>query len=263
MSNYYCLNCGNIVPAGEKFCPVCGDPVIGDNTLQTTSIPFPADPASAEDTVDFTPEPEVQPMTATQANAKTIAVQNPVLKKQEQPKKEKKQSFLSSIFFEEVEVDDDEPEEKEKEKKHSALPMILLILLAVLIGAFGFLYLKKPAVLNSALNKIGLGLPGYSETAAEVTASPSASAAATASATAAPVSTTAASTKIGTVVVDLESINIRDEASTAGNAVGKASQGSQYDVLATKTADNYTWYEIGTDQWIADDNGNWVTFTAN
>jgi len=56
MSNYYCLNCGSLVPEGNKFCPVCGDPVIGNNKLQTTNINFPAEPAA--DTIDFIPVDE-------------------------------------------------------------------------------------------------------------------------------------------------------------------------------------------------------------
>jgi hypothetical protein len=259
MSNYYCLNCGNIVPAGKKFCPVCGDPVIGNNTLQTTQIPFPADPVSpVENTVDYVPVQEA-PAEETQQNAKTIAVESPRPRKQAAPVKEKKQSWLSSIFFEEVEVDDDEDVPEKKEKKHSVLGTILIILLAVLVGAFAYLYFEKPSVLNGALQKVGLGLPGYSQPVAAATASPSASAAASASPSA---SATAESTNIGSLVVKAESINIRDAASTSGNAIGKTTKGSKYDVLAVKTDDSYNWYEIGTNRWIADQNGEWVTYTA-
>lgn len=274
MANYYCMNCGSLVPAGKKFCPVCGDPVVGDNTLQTAELTFPADPET-EKTFNYVPVDDPKPVevSPTQENAKTIAVDRPQ-PKQEAPKKEKKQSFLSSIFFEEVEVEDDEEEEEKnpkqaKEKHHSILPVILLILLAVLVGAFGFLYFEKPALLNQGLNSIGLGLPGYTQKAAATTAtaSPSASAAAsasasaTAAATATPAATTA-STSLGTLTVNVESINIRDAASTAGNAVGKATSGKTYTVLATKSGEGYTWYEIEKDQWVADGGGDWVTYTA-
>jgi len=136
-----------------------------------------------------------------------------------------------------------------------------------LLGAVGYLYLEKPAVLNSGLNKIGLGLPGYSTAASETASSTaSASAAATDAATAAPTASAAATAKskyIGSLTVSLESINIRDIASTSGNAVGKATQGTKYNVLATSSGEGYTWYEIGQDQWIADSNGEWVAYTAN
>lgn len=265
MSNYYCLNCGSLVPAGKKFCPVCGDRIVGNNTLQTAELSFPANP-EAEKTFNYVPvdDPKQVGVSPTQENAKTIAVDRPQ-PKQEAPKKEKKQSFLSSIFFEEVEVDEDENTKQPKEKHHSILPAILLILLAVLVGAFGFLYFEKPALLNQGLNSIGLGLPGYTQKAAvtTATASPSISATATASASAtATPAATPTSTTLGTLTVNIESINIRDAASTTGNAVGKATSGKIYTVLATKSGEGYTWYEIEKDQWVADGGGDWVTYTA-
>jgi DNA-directed RNA polymerase, subunit E'''' len=273
MSNYYCLNCGSLVPEGNKFCPVCGDPVIGNNKLQTTNINFPAEPAA--DTIDFIPvdEKDTAQISKPQETAKTISVEKPKRQAAPEPVKEKKQSFFSRIFFEEVEISEEEAAaiEAKKNKKnghHShALPIVLVVILAVLLGAVGYLYLEKPAVLNSGLNKIGLGLPGYSTAASETASSTaSASAAATDAATAAPTASAAATAKskyIGSLTVSLESINIRDIASTSGNAVGKATQGTKYNVLATSSGEGYTWYEIGQDQWIADSNGEWVAYTAN
>lgn len=261
MSNYYCLNCGSLVPAGEKFCPVCGDPVTGNDRLQTNNIKFP-ESAPEADTLGFVPveEKKAAPAVQPQADAKTITVKKQPQKQESAPApvKEKKPSLFSRIFFEEVEVDDDEYEE---EKHHShALPIILIILLAVLIGAFGFLYLEKPDLLNRGLNKIGLGLPGYSSSAAAATVEASTSAVPSeAAATATP----AVSTSIGTLTVNIESINIRDTAATTGNALGQATQGTQYTVLASQTGEGYTWYEIGENQWIADSNGEWVTFTSS
>ena len=43
MSNYYCLNCGSLVPEGKKFCPVCGEPVIAHRTLPTENVKFPSE----------------------------------------------------------------------------------------------------------------------------------------------------------------------------------------------------------------------------
>ncbi len=270
MSNY-CLNCGSLVPAGKKFCPVCGDPIADTNTQQTAKVSFPPAPSEA-DTLDFAPIENSKPVPV-QEGAKTISVQQPKPQAKKEPAKqakEKKPNFFSNIFFEEVEVED-EPEtaaSQNQEKKHSVLPMILLVLLAVLIGAFGFLYFEKPSVLNKGLNAIGLGLPGYSEkttaaASASATAAPAASATAAATSSAATTTAAAASTSKGTVTITLDTINIRDTASTTGNAVGQVTKGASYTVLATASGEGYTWYEIGQNQWIADSNGEWVTYKAN
>lgn len=261
MSNYYCLNCGSLVPDGMKVCPVCGEPVIG-HTLQTPAPVFPPEPDEGK-TIAYQPVSEsadtAQLMTS-KDNAKTIPVKKPVV---EATKEEKKPNFFSRIFFEEVEIDDEEEAKKNdegEEKKHShVLPVILVIILAILLGSAGYLYLEKPALLNSGLQKIGLSLPGYTKAEASPAAA-SASASASSSATAA-ATASAAPASLGTVTVELESINIRDAASTSGNALGKATQGTTYTVLATSSGEGYTWYEIGEGKWIADSNGEWVTYT--
>lgn len=265
MSNYYCLNCGSLVPEGKKFCPVCGEPVIAHRTLPTENVKFP----SEADTIDFAPQQETAQLSKPQDDAKTISVEKPKSVKQSSAAAEKKPSFLSRIFFEEVEISDEEEAELEAKKNnkkkgnHShVLPVILIIILGILIGAFAYLYIEKPALLNRGLHKIGLGLPGYSETASS-TASASAASTATPTITAAPAASAASSKNLGSLTVTLESINIRDTAATTGNAVGKAMQGSKYTVLATQTGEGYTWYEIGQDQWIADSNGEWVSYQAN
>lgn len=253
MSNYYCLNCGSIVPNGKKFCPVCGDPVIEN---KKTSIPSLV--TTQADTINFVPEKEE----TTKLSEQTEPTKAVSVEKERTPKAEKKQSFLSKLFFEEVEISDEEAsslsESKGKKSNSHILPIILIVLLAIIIGALGYLYLEKPDILNRGLNKIGLGLPGYTQ--ATETPAPTASASST---TVTATATPTVKVGIGTLTVSIESINIRDLATTTGNAIGKATQGTEYTVLASTTGEGYTWYEIGQDQWIADSNGEWVTFTAN
>ena len=276
MSNYYCMNCGSIVAAGEKYCPVCGEPVIEHKRFETPKVipvQATADTLNLEeikdaDTAKINTEPD----------AKTIVAGAPVAEPVKQAKEEKKPGFFRSIFFEEVEESDETQEhpvqsapahetkqpKEPKKKSHHILGKILLVLLAVLIGAGAYLYFERPSVLNAGLQKIGLSLPGYT---AQSSASPAAtavpSASASSSAAAAATATPTAQTTIGKLTVTLESINIRDTPATTGNALGKALQGTSYDVIATATGEGYTWYEIGQDQWIADSAGEWVTYTAN
>lgn len=103
------------------------------------------------------------------------------------------------------------------------------------------------------------------DASADASASASSDAAATPTATAAPTATASTSSTgsvIGRVTVNVNGLNIRSSASTAGNAVGAATNGQTYDVYSTTSAGGYTWYQIGNNQWIAD-NGSWVTYKAN
>lgn len=103
------------------------------------------------------------------------------------------------------------------------------------------------------------------DASADASASASSDAAATPTATAAPTATASTSSTgsaIGRVTVNVNGLNIRSSASTAGNAVGSATNGQTYDVYSTTSAGGYTWYQIGNNQWIAD-NGSWVTYKAN
>lgn len=70
-----------------------------------------------------------------------------------------------------------------------------------------------------------------------------------------------ASGTIGKVTVNVDNLNIRASASTSSESKGHATQGTTYDVYETASADGYTWYRIGTDQWIASD-GTWAVYTA-
>lgn len=67
---------------------------------------------------------------------------------------------------------------------------------------------------------------------------------------------------IGSVYIKVSGLNIRSSASTSSDKKGKVQKGDTKDVYETKTAEGYTWYRIGTNQWIADD-GTWVTYTVN
>ncbi|MGN1388506.1 MAG: hypothetical protein ACI4WR_02555 [Bulleidia sp.] len=89
---------------------------------------------------------------------------------------------------------------------------------------------------------------------APATAEPAAAAAPTPAATAASVSYEASS--IGTFKVTVSGLNIRSGPSVSEKSLGRAAEGKTYSVYAVKEAGGYTWYQIGTGQWIADQ-GSW------
>ena len=64
---------------------------------------------------------------------------------------------------------------------------------------------------------------------------------------------------IGTVTINIDSLNIRTDAGTSQPANGTATKNETYEVFEKKDADGYTWYRIGEKQWIAG-NSEWVTY---
>lgn len=69
-------------------------------------------------------------------------------------------------------------------------------------------------------------------------------------------------TAIGKATINIESINIRKDASASSEKDGTVTQGQSVDVYETKEVEGYTWYRIGENQWIASD-GTWLTYTPN
>ena len=215
-------------------------------------------------------------------------------KKDKKEKKEEKESLLSRIIFEHDDDEDEEDDENTEQTEETAdvptapapqpahysreekreeeasartshvLQIILIVLIAILVGILGFLYMERPDILNGGLQKIGLSLPGYEKTREPAaSAEPSASAAAEATATPAEPTPTPTPATAGKLTVKLDAINIRDTSSTSGNAVGSVKKGETYEVLSTTNDGTYNWYQIGENQWIADQNGEWVDYQAN
>lgn len=71
----------------------------------------------------------------------------------------------------------------------------------------------------------------------------------------------------GTVTVEADEINIRDCEYIDGNIIGSVKKGETYKVYGIKGpseyTSEYTWYNIGYSEYIADLNGEWVKYTEN
>lgn len=64
------------------------------------------------------------------------------------------------------------------------------------------------------------------------------------------------------IKVKADVINIRKNPSTYADIVGKVRKGNLYTATYKKVSyDGYTWYMIGEDQWIADEDGEWLEVT--
>lgn len=71
----------------------------------------------------------------------------------------------------------------------------------------------------------------------------------------------------GTLTVEADEINIRDCENTDGSIVGTARKGETYKVYSISFPNvysgGYTWYNIGELEFIADKDGEWLSYTEN
>ena len=64
---------------------------------------------------------------------------------------------------------------------------------------------------------------------------------------------------IGTVTVKVDGLRVRSEPGTWAEQAGTVSAGETRSVYETAEGEGYTWYRIGSHQWIAD-NGSWLDY---
>ncbi|MBR2595179.1 MAG: hypothetical protein IKE06_02515 [Solobacterium sp.] len=69
-----------------------------------------------------------------------------------------------------------------------------------------------------------------------------------------------AGTPIGTVNVKVDGLRIRSNPGTWGEQTGTVSAGETRSVYETAEGEGYTWYRIGSHQWIADQDGAWLDY---
>lgn len=65
---------------------------------------------------------------------------------------------------------------------------------------------------------------------------------------------------LGEVEVVIDSLNIRAGAGTNFDVVGSAKHGEKFTVLSIEKTNDYTWYQIGENKWLADKNNQFLTY---
>lgn len=62
------------------------------------------------------------------------------------------------------------------------------------------------------------------------------------------------------ILIKAEALRVRTSPSTAGTFLGYAEYHGIYNVLSVTANEDYTWYRIADEQWVADISGKWVDF---
>ena len=65
---------------------------------------------------------------------------------------------------------------------------------------------------------------------------------------------------LGEVEVVIDSLNIRAGAGTNFDVVGSAKHGEKFTVLSIEKTNDYTWYQIGENKWLADKNNQFLAY---
>lgn len=235
------------------------------NLIDSGEIPFGMDAASAKPAVSFV---QPKPAAPIEAEEEEEEEEKEIVRPPLRPKK-------SAVREADMEEEEDDDDDEAFNVPGWLLGSVIAILVVVALGLI--LYLLTPKVYDRTFGLIPFlpkaeATPTVSPTpsptalptptiSAAATETPVETATPTPEASATPAAQTSL-TKIGTVTVKVNGLNIRSSASTAADKVDSAVNGRSYDVFSTTTAGGYTWYQIGEGRWIAD-NGSWVTYTAD
>lgn len=67
--------------------------------------------------------------------------------------------------------------------------------------------------------------------------------------------------KIGKLTVTADNLNVRSDANKDATRLWLAHKGGEYEVYEVRSEGGYTWYRIGAYSWVADQNGEWVSYS--
>jgi predicted nucleic acid-binding Zn-ribbon protein len=265
-----CLSCGAVVAQDLDVCPICGGRIFETGEVKAEKTreyhaEKEADPSQADtDQLSWSPDEDEDTleMPSFTNEVKQVGVSQ---KKPEKPEKKKrtlrivrwyrrKKKAYQKQKAVQARAEHDETQQKTVsnglKKKFDEQPPLTRKLIVAAVCACAVVIV----VLIAALAKRSSS--GSTNTAAST---------AVTSATAEPSGVTATARSdgqaIGTLTVNDDIvINIRVSPSTDASPVGVTQADTAYEVYAIQQDADYTWYQIGAEEWIAD-GGGWVAYT--
>ena len=163
------------------------------------------------------------------------------------------QVIKKELFDDNDEAVDDIEEEESKGGSFFVKLLIVLLTLMLLAGLFWIVYDSMGGKFDfkslfGSKNET-TSVVANSDATPETTATPETSA------TPEPTPET-----LGEVEVVIDSLNIRAGAGTNFDVVGSAKHGEKFTVLSIEKTNDYTWYQIGENKWLADKNNQFLTY---
>lgn len=147
-------------------------------------------------------------------------------------------------------------EEEDEDKGYLVKRVLLLIVLAVILVGLGLF-----AILSNRKDEEHLAEQRQQQIAEETpvpTPTPTPSATLVPSPTPVVTATPEPAPQYGTAVINADLIK-RDQPSVNGTAVGSAYAGESYQVINIQENEDYTWYQLSDNTWVASE-GTWVTY---
>lgn len=229
-----CVNCGAKVDIDRDICPTCGGTQFRRSEDDGTSIlRF----TSVQNTID---EEDTQELP--QVKKKKLVIGKKIKNRWKKWKKKAGKSLAGTSEKAEELKDKFDNLPDTTRKLSLILGVVVVLLVVVLIVAM---------LVMGGKNKDGAGSVATPTPSAEVTATPD-----TASATANP-----DGSAIGKALILEDIINVRTSPDTSAPVLGIVEVDTEHDVYEIRNDEDYTWYRIGDEQWIADSNDEWVKYT--
>lgn len=161
---------------------------------------------------------------------------------------------LKKKLFDDDDEEVDDYEEEDSKGGNKIVLGLIIILLLMLVAGLGWIVVDKFG------GGIDLGsIFGSKKDTTSIVASSDETQEATPTPEVTPEPTPEAQDN-GEVEVVIESLNIRSGAGTDFAVVGTAYRGDKYTVVSIQQTNDYTWYQIGDNQWIADVNNQYITY---
>lgn len=162
-------------------------------------------------------------------------------------------------------AEEEKPVRRKKKSSHAFLKSILAILLgaAAALGLYAYLFMNKPKPAANT-NKPQAAETEKPEEQQETETKQEETKEETKEETPAEQPEAPAEPEndiIGTAEVIVDELRIRSNSGTDSAEVDVAVYGTVYDVYEVRSDNDYMWYRIGDDMWIADQQGEWVTYT--
>ncbi|MBW9212760.1 MULTISPECIES: SH3 domain-containing protein [Terrabacteria group] len=149
-------------------------------------------------------------------------------------------------YVKEIEEEDEQEELNEQKKKSGWKTTMIYILVGVIILTVEWLALDY-FFGNKNKNQVTTPTTQQTTTPKEQPTTPDSQIEQTKPETSSP----SKEATLGKVNITKTGLHVRNQPTTKGKDLGTLKQGESYDVLEIKQADNYTWYRIGENRWIA------------
>ena len=242
-------NLGTLIVLMDKLNPVSQRALV----LKIKEVQFPDLPSTSGSDENTMQIPKVSDEIEDTLSLPTVKEESASTSHEQEVRSSATQVIKKELFDDNDEAVDDIEEEESKGGSFFVKLLIVLLTLMLLAGLSWIVYDSMGGKFDfkslfGSKNET-TSVVANSDATPEPTATPETSA------TPEPTPET-----LGEVEVVIDSLNIRAGAGTNFDVVGSAKHGEKFTVLSIEKTNDYTWYQIGENKWLADKNNQFLTY---